>query len=81
MDNLNLAFDVAYNELGVEKLLDTEGAHTLPHTRLDCHALVYLPSDVCVANPDEKSILTYVSFIKNQFPTMPPPPNLVRQSL
>ena len=32
--------------------------------------------DVFVASPDEKSILTYISFIKTQFPVMPPAPNL-----
>jgi prefoldin subunit 5 len=52
--NLELAFDTAYDKLGVEKLLD--------------------PEDVAVSNPDEKSILTYVSFLRQQFPTMPPAP-------
>ena len=34
------------------------------------------PPDVCVAKPDEKSVLTYVSLIKAQFSVMPPGPKL-----
>ena len=30
-------------------------------------------TDICVAKPDEKAVMTYVSFLHHAFPTMPPP--------
>ena len=29
--------------------------------------------DICVEKPDEKAVMTYVSFLHNAFPDMPPP--------
>ena len=31
------------------------------------------PEDVCVPKPDDKAVLTYVSFLHHAFPDMPPP--------
>lgn len=31
------------------------------------------PEDVCVPKPDDKAVLTYVSFLHHAFPEMPPP--------
>ena len=49
--NMNKAFQVAEEKLGIIRLLD--------------------PEDVAKA-PDEKSIMTYVSYLYHQFPVTPP---------
>ena len=32
-----------------------------------------LSTDICVAKPDDKTVMTYVSFLYHAFPSMPPP--------
>lgn len=52
LENLEKAFKVAEEELGIIRIVD--------------------PEDVCVPKPDDKAIMTYVSFLHQAFPDMPP---------
>ena len=53
IENLEKAFQVAEEELGILRIVD--------------------PEDVCVTKPDDKTIMTYLSFLHHAFPDMPPP--------
>jgi len=49
-----------------------ERAFRVAEDKLDIVRIVD-PEDVCVPKPDDKTIMTYVSFLHQAFPEMPPP--------
>ncbi len=53
-------------------LENLELAFSVAEKELDIVRIVD-PEDVCVPKPDDKAVLTYVSFLHHAFPDMPPP--------